>query len=327
MNNIKLSIALATFNGEKFLNAQLESIENQSVLPHEVIVSDDCSTDKTLSILEKFKNRAPFTVKIIINTNNVGYTQNFAKAICATTGELVFLCDQDDHWYPNKIEKMLEVVSDKPDYMVYLNDAELADSDLNPIGKSKLASMAALKLPEQFFIMGCCAVIRQEFLDRILPIPSEVEGHDDWIVGIAGALGLKYILNRPLQIYRRHGQNASNFAANTTIGTSKLQRFRAEKLRITEEKRSDFDHENDYLKQKKNFLEQIEILSEKEFFTANDGMNSYISNLRNDICVLTKRQKLRKKPFIKRFITSIYFYFFVYESRSKLQNLIRDLIA
>ncbi|MBQ2594941.1 MAG: glycosyltransferase, partial [Candidatus Riflebacteria bacterium] len=105
-----ISIAMATYNGEKYLLEQLQSFCKQTILPTELVIYDDCSTDKTCKIIEEFSNTAPFKVKLIRGEKNIGgsvrdgYGMSFSKAAEACKGDYIFFSDQDDVWFPNKIE-------------------------------------------------------------------------------------------------------------------------------------------------------------------------------------------------------------------------------
>ena len=101
---MKISIALATYNGEAFLQDQLQSFEMQTRLPDEIIISDDNSTDKTLKILQNFKLETSIIVKIVNNNLGQGAVRNFNNALTHTSGDIILLSDQDDIWLPNKIE-------------------------------------------------------------------------------------------------------------------------------------------------------------------------------------------------------------------------------
>ena len=98
-----ISIAMTTYNGEKYLSKQLESISNQSLLPDELVICDDASTDATASIIKEYALNAPFVVRVYLNKENIGYTKNYEKVMSLTSGDLIFLCDQDDIWFPEKI--------------------------------------------------------------------------------------------------------------------------------------------------------------------------------------------------------------------------------
>ena len=129
-----ISIALCTYNGEKFLQAQLDSIEQQTLLPDELVVCDDCSSDGTIDILEKFRKRASFPVHIHPNKINLGSTQNFEKTIRLCTGDIIALSDQDDVWRPNKLERLKDALQANPDAGYVFSDAELVDEHLLPLG-------------------------------------------------------------------------------------------------------------------------------------------------------------------------------------------------
>jgi len=103
-----VSIALATFNGEKYLVPQLESLAGQSQLPAELIISDDCSVDRTLEIARDFAGRAPFPVRILRNERRIGFRANFMRAVEHCGSDLVAFCDQDDIWEPEKLAVMEE---------------------------------------------------------------------------------------------------------------------------------------------------------------------------------------------------------------------------
>ena len=105
---LSLSIALASYNGERYIAEQLDSIARQTRLPDELIISDDASGDATPAIALDFARQAPFPVKVLQNSERAGSTRNFEIAIRACTGDIIFLCDQDDVWYPNKISLVEE---------------------------------------------------------------------------------------------------------------------------------------------------------------------------------------------------------------------------
>lgn len=211
---MKLSIAMATYNGAKYLPQQLRSLVAQTRQPDEVIISDDGSTDGTLNIVEKFSKSAPVEVHVLRNQKNLGYAGNFSRALEAATGDLVFLSDQDDIWFPNKLERLESFANKNPAAQLIMCDAALTDEELKPVGLTKIEQIRYAGLPMSFFVMGCCAAIRREFLDLTLPIPARYPAHDTWLVCIADGLKAKAILEEPLQYYRRHGDNESKFIAN-----------------------------------------------------------------------------------------------------------------
>src|SRR5664280_13480 len=105
-SSVNISIAMATYNGERFIREQLDSLARQTYLPCELIVSDDGSTDRTLEIVEDFAKSAPFSVRAYRNEQNLGYADNFLKAASLCDGEWIAFCDQDDVWFDNKLARV-----------------------------------------------------------------------------------------------------------------------------------------------------------------------------------------------------------------------------
>jgi len=138
---MKISIAMATYNGAQYLEAQLQSFVDQTRPPDELIITDDCSTDGTADIVYEFAKTAPFEVVFCRNEKNLGYCGNFNAALMQTTGDLVFLSDQDDVWFPEKIAYIAEVAERNPEMLVVMNDAALTDGGLNEVGLTKIGQI------------------------------------------------------------------------------------------------------------------------------------------------------------------------------------------
>jgi len=219
---MKISIAMATYNGAKYIQEQLQSFVDQTRQPDELIITDDCSTDDTEIIVRKFAKNAPFKVEFHRNEINLGYCGNFNAALMKTSGDLVFLSDQDDVWFPEKIEYMTKIAVSNSDALAVMNDAELTDGELNSVKLTKLGQMKSAGMGPEGFVMGCCAVVRRELLDLCLPIPKAFKAHDNWIIAFADGLDAKVVNSKVLQYYRRHESNESQFIANRT---TKVNRF------------------------------------------------------------------------------------------------------
>ena len=132
---LRVSIAMAAYEGERFIAEQLESLASQTRLPDELVVSDDCSTDGTLGIVERFSKRARFSVRVVTGTRNVGLTQNFERSIAACTGDVIFPCDQDDVWMPQKVSKMTDALARYPSAGVVVSNSQVVGEDLRPTGR------------------------------------------------------------------------------------------------------------------------------------------------------------------------------------------------
>jgi glycosyltransferase involved in cell wall biosynthesis len=216
----EISIALCTYNGAAYLPEQWQSLLQQDRLPDEVIICDDGSTDNTRLLLRQLAADSPFRVEVVENPVRLGFNKNFGQALSRCTGDLVFICDQDDFWMPQKLRLMADFMQQNPAVQVAFNDAEVADEHLQPIGirfweKVRFDQQAQQRwrngdvmdvLLDGNRVMGCATVIRRTFLDKLLPIPDAVPGYiyDGWISLTAASLGVIQFVDEPLQHYRTH---------------------------------------------------------------------------------------------------------------------------
>lgn len=206
---MKISIAMATFNGAKYIQEQLNSFAAQTRLPDELVISDDGSRDDTLAIIEKFAQTVPFPVRCLANEGKKGFAQNFNTALMHCSGDLIFISDQDDYWLPEKIQTITDIAAQDPHHDVFMNDAELTDSALTRTGLTIRGQIRSAGRSDHAFLLGCCIAVRESFLSWILPIPQECRAHDNWIVEFADGLGLRRIIDQPLQLYRRHSRTTT----------------------------------------------------------------------------------------------------------------------
>ena len=221
---MRISIAMATYNGAPYIREQLQSFIDQTRQPDELIITDDGSCDETESIIREFAKISPFAVTFQRNPRKLGYCGNFNAALMLTDGDLVFLSDQDDVWFPEKIEHMVGVAERNPQAFLLMNDAALTDGALREVGLSKLGQIKSAGLSMENFVMGCCCAIRREFLNICMPIPVGLKGHDNWLVRISDAFKGRVVDPAILQYYRRHGSNESQFIANSTKKVTRIQK-------------------------------------------------------------------------------------------------------
>lgn len=199
-----ISVALCTFNGAKHVEEQLKSILSQSYKNIEVIVVDDCSSDSTLSILEKYKTDS--RVHIYKNENNLGYIKNFEKAISLCQGDFIALSDQDDIWELNKLETLLGQIKD---FMLIYSDSEIVNEKGEFLNKkiSSIRNFIKGHHPEAFLFHNCVAghtcLFRRELKKYIFPFPQEIF-HDWWIAFAASSLGEITFTSDCLVKYRQH---------------------------------------------------------------------------------------------------------------------------
>ncbi len=217
--NLKISIALCTYNGEKFLREQLESFSAQTRLPDEVVVGDDCSTDRTVEILEEWAKTAPFPVRFIKREQNVGYAENFSQVILSCTGDVIFPSDQDDVWLPEKLETMARAFDENPDVGVVYCGRTLIDQDGNPLSEH-VTELYRIYHPNDSSIFladwadehpdcaGCMSAIRRSVMEKLFPFPKPW-AHDTWVFTMAPFYTKLKTLRVPLMRFRRHTTNAS----------------------------------------------------------------------------------------------------------------------
>lgn len=221
---MKISIAMATYNGANFLQAQLESFSSQTRLPDELVVCDDKSTDETIEILNNFSKTAPFKMYIHRNNENIGYARNFEKIIGLCSGELIFLSDQDDVWFAEKIQCIEDVFETSSGLLVVIGDVQITDANLVPTGRTLLDNMKKIgKFSSKYHVLGCATAFHAKMKPLIVPLPknkretSGVLAHDIWIHALGESCRAKFILNKPLQFYRRHDDAVTSFNIDNPV--------------------------------------------------------------------------------------------------------------
>jgi len=218
----KISVCMATYNGEKYIYKQVSSILNQLSATDELIISDDKSNDQTISILESFQDDR---IKIFTNIKSKGPIGNFENALSKASGKIVFLADQDDIWLDNKIQTHKELHSK---YDLVISDAKVVDESGQLIYDSffeQRGSRSGLinNLIKNSYI-GCCMSFNQKILNYALPFPTYIHMHDWWI-GLIGELkGNTVFCNNKLMNYVRHQNNASPTLSKS--GYSGLKRMK-----------------------------------------------------------------------------------------------------
>ena len=208
-----ISVCLASYNGEKYIKEQLDSILSQLSDEDELIVSDDCSIDSTPEILSSFAEQYP--ILRIVKGPGKGVIKNFEYAISLSKGELLFLSDQDDIWCSSKVSRVKEAFSSSGENcMLVLHDAEIVDEDAQRTGQTlfefRNSRQGLLRCLWKNPYVGCCMAIRKELTSEIFPFPEGIEMHDWWIALNAECGGRTMLITDKLIQYRRHTGNVSN---------------------------------------------------------------------------------------------------------------------
>lgn len=210
---LRVSVAMITYNGAKYLAQQLDSILIQLEEQDEVVISDDGSKDATLEIIKEYQQQDS-RIRLVSGPG-LGVKKNVECALKQCRGDIIFLADQDDIWKPDKVKQVLEIM-EQGAYKLVIHDASVfQDNPKQPVMESffafRNAGAGVMKNIVKNSYIGCCMAFRKELLQKVLPIPDSIEMHDQWI-GILNDFYNKksYFLQEPLLFYRRHGENTSN---------------------------------------------------------------------------------------------------------------------
>ena len=215
-----VSVCMATYNGERYLREQVGSILRELGEGDELVISDDGSTDSTLDIIESFGDER---IKIFRNEGHHGVNGNFENAISKSTGDYIFLSDQDDVWIEGKVKECLEALEDSD---LVLHDAMISDKDLISQNKTLFSELKIKKGFGANFIRnrftGCCMAFRREILHYVLPFPKKVSFyHDSWTGLLVLLKGKVTIIDVPLIKFRRHQSTNSSAGSLSRRGIGK----------------------------------------------------------------------------------------------------------
>ncbi len=267
MKNSKIDILLATYNGEKYLEEQLDSILNQTYENFRLLISDDGSKDNTRKILEKYSKKDNRII-LFFQEKNLGVIKNFEFLLRKVENKYYMFSDQDDIWKKNKIEKSIIKLEETNSDLVY-SDLEVVDENLNIIYKSYWKLKGIYKKIKKYnnfkslylnnFVTGCTIIAKSEQIKDVLPLPntSKYILHDYWIALIISQKGKITYIEEPLIKYRQH--------KNNKIGSKK----RSDELKSVAEIRELFiqvkkEHFTVFIENNEKFVnEQIQKLNKK----------------------------------------------------------------
>ncbi len=215
-----IDILLASYNGEKYITEQIESILNQTYKDWFLYIKDDCSTDNTVKIINAYEKRYKDKIKVVVSDKPTGSAKdNFFSMLQYSKSDYIMTCDQDDVWIPEKIEitynKMKEAENAYKDIPILVHtDLKVADENLNIISDSllKMQNLDSSKdklnnLLVQNIVTGCTVMVNRKLLDYIKTIPKYAIMHDWWMALIASSLGKIEFIEKPTVLYRQHKYN------------------------------------------------------------------------------------------------------------------------
>jgi glycosyltransferase involved in cell wall biosynthesis len=235
---LAVSVALCTYNGERFLREQLDSILAQTVPAMEIVVSDDGSVDSTVElVIETIRSHADAPrLTILRGEQTLGVAANFARAISACTGDLVALSDQDDVWREDRVAHLVARFTTEADLLLLHGDADLIDDEDRPLGSSLFGALgisSAVRdevhsglafdvLMRRNIVTGATAGFRRELAELALPVPAGWL-HDEWLAIAAASVGRVDLTEERLVRYRQHGAN--EIGARELTVTGKFRRM------------------------------------------------------------------------------------------------------
>ncbi|WP_367849433.1 glycosyltransferase family 2 protein [Rhodoferax sp. WC2427] len=223
---LSISVALCTHNGARFIRDQVQSICGQSLLPEQIVVSDDASADHCVELIESTMaewqqhSQKSVQLKILRNEIPLKVTKNFEQAVMACTGDLIALCDQDDIWHADRLARMAAEFEQRPDLLLLHSNARLVDEqglglpgslfyalEVRPFELEWIHSQRALDVfLRRNLVTGATTIFRRSLLKHALPFPKEWV-HDEWLAMVAAAIGGVDVLEQPWIDYRQHTSN------------------------------------------------------------------------------------------------------------------------
>lgn len=225
-----VSIALATYNGSRFLDQQLQTLASQERLPDELVVADDASIDDTVAKIEAFAATAPFPVRLYRNAKRLGYLANFMRAAALCRSDVIAFCDQDDIWEPRKLHACLAPFDD-PEVLIVYHDALAVEPDGTPLAPldnpTAPAVVSYLQSPPMDYALGFAQLFRSSLrscsqlwcqsLDHKEVHRQERMAHDQWFFFLGSVLGSIAHIDEPLVRYRQHESNTFGWKAPSRL--------------------------------------------------------------------------------------------------------------
>lgn len=281
-----ISVAVATYNGEKYIEKQLKSICNQTRILDEIVIVDDGSKDSTVAIVQDYISKYPeCNIRLFINETNMGYKKNFYKAMSLCEGDIIFLSDQDDIWKENKVEVLASLLENNSDIDLISSSFIQIDSDGNEVSGNKSAYMRRMDegklypVPLEDLIFhnvsqGCAMAFRKEVRGLYMKHFVDELPHD-WVLNVIAAMDKKcYYLNSPMFFYRIHDKNTIGLNEGLTLNRKNSLSVRTHDakqavkvLNLIEKVNCNIYHKNIWLKDMKDFAENhIKYLENRKLF-------------------------------------------------------------
>ena len=293
-----ISIILSSYNGEKYIDEQLDSLVNQSYKNIEIIVVDDCSTDTTLALIKEFELEHEF-ITLYEGNKNLGYVKNFERGVRLAKGEYIAFCDQDDYWLPNKLELLIKAIGS---YDVAYCDSQLVNNRLEPIGKNMSIghNFITSNNPLNFMVKNCVSghamIFKKDLLTKDFEFPKLIP-HDWWVTFLASCSNGVVFVDEVLVKYRIHDTNQIGGEGHQKI--SKVVKNEHRKVRV---------------KVFSMYLKEINHKAKKTAFllTTSYSSNSIVNRFKRVFVFITNTKKLfiiSDKSKVKKYFYALSMFF------------------
>ncbi len=318
---MKISIVMTVYNGEKYLQYQIDSFLSQTKLPDEIIIADDCSSDKTLEILKTYEKNNIVDFKIYRNQTNMGFTKNFENAITKSTGDIILLSDQDDVWYNEKIETLVKKFKENPNTLLIIHDADLVNENLEKSNLSAISQINSGFSNTDVFITGALTAFNKSLIKYFIPFPKNLLGHDGYMHFVARNLGVRMVIKNKLQMIRRHSTNTSDWVASSL---KKINKFDVIKKQFFSKREENY---NDRLDQVEHLIKIITKIENEDNFFSDDLLKKSLKNLNLEKKALQKRNEFQNKNFIEKKLIAFELLFKnQYKYFNGIWSFLRDII-
>lgn len=205
----RISIAMTSYKAVDYIGEQLDSFARQTRLPDELVITEDGNSAEIAAIVDRFAKSVPFEVRYVRNPVSLGMSPNFSHAVSLATGDLVFMSDDDDAWFPHKIETMERAFAADPSAYSFVCDQVIADQDGTLTGRTVLENTRRLGYRDDHYGTGACTAMRRALVDVLLPFADGVP-YDHWTNQLPFSMGVRRLIVEPLQMYRRHSSNMTH---------------------------------------------------------------------------------------------------------------------
>ena len=325
---MKISVIIAAYHGEAFIADQLKSLFYQTLVPDEILIGDDSCDTKTLDEINRVRNQFSGELRIIRNPVRLGIIRNFRNLALEATGDVIFFCDQDDYWLPEKIETMVKALEEHPGKMVVVCNSEVTNEKLASrqellLDRTPAFYQFASRLErgdwesfrdifmQKFNFSGHNMAMRKEIRDLFAEMPGDYLYHDIWLAQIASLGGKLLYVDKVLTLYRQHENNASG----------QLVKHR-NKIR---ELLSLFSHSTDEIEKTWSRLKNMIRITEREKYLSLFPSQN-LEGLKAFTDYYGKRVELHKKNFGFRMWTAAQLLLDYFRFGLGVRSLIRDLL-